>query len=203
MPSFHRDLVAGNAVSALAFLTQAPALDAVYVPIGLGSGICAMLAARDALQLPTRVIGVVSDRAPGMALSFEAQRLTPHPASTRIADGLACSTPHPEAFDHVLRGVERIVRVTDDEVEVAMRAYFSDTHNVAEGAAAAGLAAILQDQGHVAGKRIGVVHTGSNIDATVFARVLAGGAAGSCPDGAQINSPGQRPGELHEKAREP
>jgi threonine dehydratase len=114
MPSYHHDLVAGNAVSALDFLTHAPVLDAVYVPIGLGSGICAMMAARDALQRSTRIIGVVSDRAPGMALSFEARRLISHAVSTRIADGLACSTPHPEALDHILRGVDRIVRVSDD-----------------------------------------------------------------------------------------
>jgi threonine dehydratase len=172
VPSFHADLVAGNAVSALTFLAAAPVLDAVYVPIGLGSGICAMMAARDALRLPTGVVGVVSDRAPGMALSFAARRLTSHPVSTRIADGLACSTPHPEALEHILNGVERIVGVSDDEVESAMRAYFSDTHNVAEGAAAAGLAGVLRDHDAVAGKRIGVVFTGGNVDADVFARVL-------------------------------
>jgi threonine dehydratase len=177
MPSFHHDLVAGNAVSALDFLNAAPTLDAVYVPIGLGSGICAMMAARDALQRSTRIIGVVSERAPGIALSFEARRLISHPVSTRIADGLACSTPHPEALDHILRGVDRIVRVSDDEVESAMRAYFTDTHNVAEGAAGAGLAGVLRDREAAAGKRIGVVCTGGNVDAAVFARVLTGGAA--------------------------
>lgn len=173
VPSFHHDLVAGNAVSALDFLTAAPTLDAVYVPIGLGSGICAMMAARDALQSPTRIIGVVSDRAPGMAMSFEARRLVSHAVSTRIADGLACSTPNPEAFEHVMRGVERIIRVTDEDVESAMRAYFSDTHNIAEGAAGAGLAAVLRDRDAVAGKRVGVVLTGGNVDTAIFMRVLA------------------------------
>ncbi len=173
VPSFHADLVLGNAVSALAFLQHAPALERVYVPIGLGSGIGAMLAARDALGLATKIVGVASEKAPGIALSFEARALRTHPATTRIADGLACSTPHPEALAHILRGAERIVRVTDDEVEAAMRAYFSDTHNVAEGAAGAGLAAVLQERTEVAGKRIGVVFTGGNVDADVFARVLA------------------------------
>lgn len=177
IPSFHHDLVAGNAVSALAFMQAAPALDAVYVPIGLGSGICAMLAARDALRLPTRIIGVVADRAPGMALSFEARKAVSHAVSPTIADGLACSTPHPEAFAHVLRGAERVVRVTDEEIESAMRAYFSDTHNAAEGAAAAGLAGVLRERDAVAGQRIGVVCTGGNVDTAVFAHVLAGGNA--------------------------
>lgn len=172
VPSFHGDLVLGNAVSALAFLQSAPALDRVYVPVGLGSGICAMLAARDALGLATKIVGVVSENAPGIALSFEARRLVTHPATTRIADGLACSTPNADALAHILRGVGRIVRVSDAEVEAGMRTYFSDTHNVAEGAAGAGLAAVLQEHPSLVGQRIGVVFTGGNVDAAVFARVL-------------------------------
>jgi threonine dehydratase len=175
VPSFHHDLVAGNAVSALEFLATSPALDAVYVPIGLGSGICAMMAARDALQRPTRIIGVVSASAPGMALSFEARHLVSHAVSTRIADGLACSTPHAGALEHILQGVDRVIRVADEDVESAMRAFFSDTHNVAEGAAGAALAGVLDDREAVAGKRIGAVFTGGNVDAAVFARVLADG----------------------------
>jgi threonine dehydratase len=175
VPSFHRDLVLGNAGSALAFLRAAPSLDAVCVPIGLGSGICALLAARAALGVRTEVIGVVADRAPAMALSFAAQALVRHPAATRIADGLACSTPDPEAFALIRQGAAGIVRVGEDEIEAAMRAYFADTHNVAEGAAAAALAAVLQQRDRVAGRRIGVVCTGGNVDAAVFARVLGAG----------------------------
>lgn len=178
MPSFAPELVLGVAGSALAFLRQAPPLDAVYVPIGLGSGICAMLAARDALGLRTPVVGVVSAEAPAYARSFAAGRPVSVPATTRLADGLACSTPHPAALAVIAARVERIVEVTDDEVAAAMRAYFVDTHNVAEGAAAAGLAAILQDRARVAGRRIGVVLTGGNVDAAVFARVLEDGGAG-------------------------
>jgi threonine dehydratase len=172
VPSFHPDLVAGNAVSAWEFLKAAPALNAVYVPIGLGSGICAMMAARDALRLPTRIIGVASEGAPGIALSFEARRIVTHPVSTRIADGLACSTPHPDALEHILRGVERVVRVSDEEIEAGIRGYFSDTHNVAEGSAGAGLAAVWREREIIAGKKIGVVLTGGNVDTAVFARVL-------------------------------
>lgn len=173
VPSFHGDLVRGNAVSMINFLRNVPALDCVYIPIGMGSGVCALLAARDALGLPTRIVGVASEHAPAIALSFEAKRVIQHAAATRIADGLACSTPNGEALECILNGVERIVRVSDDETERAMRAYYSDTHNVAEGAAGAGLAAVIRDRKSVSGKRIGVVCTGGNVDAAAFARILA------------------------------
>lgn len=171
VPSFHPDLVAGNTASTLHFLRTAPALDVVYVPIGLGSGICAMIAARDALGLATKIVGVVSDRAPAAALSFEAHRLITHPVTTRIADGMACSTPHPDALAIFERGVDRIVQVTDEEVESAIRALLEDTHNLAEGAGAASLAAVLQDRARVAGRTVGIVLTGGNIDRAVLARV--------------------------------
>ena len=172
VPSYHRDLAWGNAVSTLNFLQNTPPLDTVYVSIGLGSGICAMIAARDALGLPTKIVGVATELTPAIALSFAAKKVIAHPVSTRIADGMACSTPNADAFQHILRGVERIVVVTDDEAEAAMRAYFTDTHNVAEGAAGAGLAAVLQEKSIHAGQRIGVVFTGGNVDKSVFARVL-------------------------------
>jgi threonine dehydratase len=175
IPSFHRDLVVGNAVSMVSFLRGAPPLDVVYIPIGLGSGICALMSARDGLGLPTRIVGVAAERAPAIALSFEARRLVSHAAATRIADGMACSTPSAEALGSILGGVERVALVSDDEIEAGMRAYFSDTHNVAEGASGAALAALLRDRGSIAGKRVGVVLTGGNVDARDFARVLAAG----------------------------
>jgi threonine dehydratase len=173
VPSYHRDLACGCAVSALGFLRSAPPLDSVYVPIGMGSGICSMIAARDALGLATRIIGVASAQAPAIALSFSARRIVVHPAATRIADGMACSTPSTEALEIILAGAERVVTVPDDETESAMRAYFSDTHNVAEGAAGAALAAILSERGSVSGRRVGVLFTGGNVDAGTFSRVLA------------------------------
>jgi threonine dehydratase len=173
VPSFHRDLVCGNAVSALDFLRNAPELARVYVPIGLGSGICAMMAARDALRMNTKVVGVASESAPAIALSFASGKLMAHAVSTRIADGLACSTPNAEALELILRGVERVVSVSDAEVEGAMRAYFTDTHNVAEGAAGAALAAVLKEKQANAGVRVGVVFTGGNVDRAMFARVLS------------------------------
>jgi len=174
MGAYHRDLAWGNAVSMLNFLRRTPPLEAVYISTGMGSGICALIAARDALRLPTRIVGVVSGGAPALSLSFEAGRPVQHAVTTRIADGLACSTPNAEALGHILRGAERVVRSTDDEVEAAMRACFSDTHNVAEGAAGAALAAILREREAVAGRRIGFVLSGGNVDTGTFARVLAG-----------------------------
>jgi threonine dehydratase len=175
VPAYHRDLAMGNAVSMARFLRSAPPLDCVYIPIGMGSGICALMAARDALGLTTRIIGVAAERAPAIALSFESKALVTHAADTRIADGMACSTPSGEALELILGGAERIVCVSDDEIEAAMRAYFSDTHNVAEGAAGAALAAILKERGSVAGRRVGVVLTGGNVDADAFSRILAAG----------------------------
>lgn len=174
IPSFHRDLVVGIAVSTLDFMTLAPAMERVYVPIGLGSGICAMIAARDALGLTTRIVGVASEQAPAIALSFERRVLITHPASTRIADGMACSTPVSQALDPILNAVEKIVTVSDDEVEKAMRAYFSDTHNVAEGAAGAALAAVMKERASNNGCRVGVVLTGGNVDTETFGKILLG-----------------------------
>jgi threonine dehydratase len=170
MPAYHTDLARGNAVSMVNFLRSVPALHSLYLPIGMGSGICAAVAARDVLGLTTRIVGVASDRAPAIALSFASGSVVTHAVSTRIADGMACSTPSADALKLIRAGVERIVRVTDEEAEAAMRAYFSDTHNVAEGAAG-----VLRDRDAVAGRRIGVVFTGGNVDADVFARVLAAG----------------------------
>jgi len=174
MPSFAPELVTGVAVSALDFLQNTPPLDTVYVPIGLGSGICAMLAARAALGLNVKIVGVCAADAPAIALSFAAGRVVAHPATTRLADGLACSTPHADALVQIRQGVERIVQVSELGIAAAMRLAFTATHNVLEGAAAAGLAAVLQDRDAVAGRRIGLVLTGGNVDAAVFARVLVG-----------------------------
>ncbi|MEP6919118.1 MAG: threonine dehydratase, partial [Acidobacteriota bacterium] len=174
VPSFDPLLVRGVASYALELFGEAPDLDTLYVPIGLGSGICGAIAARDALGLRARIVGVVSASAPAYARSLELGRLVSHDVSTRIADGMACRTPVPEALDAIRAGAERIVVVTDDEIEEAMRALFADTHTVVEGAGAAGLAAMLQDRDRLAGRPVGIVISGANVDAEPFARVLAG-----------------------------
>lgn len=172
LPSYHPHLVSGVGTYALEFLRAVPDLDAVYVPIGLGSGICGMIAARNALGLSTRVIGVVSTGAPAYALSAVAGRPVSHPVTTRIADGMACRTPLAEPLEIIMHGAERIVQVSDAELEEAMRAYFTDTHNVAEGAGAAALAALMQEREQMRGRNVGVVLSGGNVDRDVFARVL-------------------------------
>lgn len=177
MPAFHGDLVRGVASYCLEFLRGAPPLDVVYVPIGLGSGIAAMIAARDALGLATEVVGVVSAHAPAYALSFAQRRAVAHPVSTRIADGMACSTPDPQALEIIWAGAARIVAVSDDEVEAAMRLLFETTHNVAEGAGAAALAAAVQERHLLPGLRVGVVLSGGNVDRALYAGVLAAGEA--------------------------
>lgn len=171
VPSYHKLLVTGVATAALEFLSTTPLLDTVYVPIGMGSGISAMIAVRDALGLSTKVVGVVSSHAPAFALSFAAGRVVEHPAATRIADGVACRCPPASSVSIVCSGADRILEVTDDEVEEAMRALFADTHNVAEGAGAVGLAGLLKDRPQ-GGARVGTVLGGGNVDSEVFAQVL-------------------------------
>lgn len=184
LPAFHRDLVAGVGTYALELFRAEPALDTVYVPIGMGSGACGVLAARDALGLATEVVGVVSAHAPAYARSLASGRVESHPAETVLADGMACRTPVPEAIAGLRSGgdrlgLARVVEVTDAEVAEAMRALFVDTHNAAEGAGAAALAALLQERDRapelVRGRRAAVVLCGGNVDADRFARVLAGG----------------------------
>jgi threonine dehydratase len=172
VPSFHPLLVRGVGTYSLELLRAVPDLDTIYVPIGLGSGICGTIAARQALGLKGEVVGVVSAHAPAYALSFEQRRMVEHPVTTRIADGMACRTPEPDALDLLWRHMARMVQVTDTEVEHAMRLMFTATHNVAEGAGAAGLAAALQEKDRLQGRRVAVILCGANVDHDVFARVL-------------------------------
>lgn len=172
-PAFHPDLMRGAATYALELFRAVAGLDTVYVPIGMGSGICGLIRTRDLLGLKTRIVGVVSTEAPAMALSVEAGRVVTTETARTFADGMACRVPDPEALAIVRAGADRIVRVTDDEVAVALRAYWTDTHNLAEGAGAAALAALLQERGRMQGKRVGVILTGGNIDLAVARKVLA------------------------------
>lgn len=171
-PSFHPLLVRGVGTYAVELFRAVPELDTVYVPVGLGSGICGVIAARDALGLGTRVVAVVSERAPAFALSYEQGRIVSHDVTTRVADGMACRTPVEAALAIARRGAERVVRVSDDEVESAMRALFSDTHNTAEGGGAAALAALLQEKKRMRGRKVAVVLSGGNVDSSLFAAVL-------------------------------
>lgn len=178
VPSFDEQLIRGVASYSLELFRAVPDLDTFYVPIGLGSGICGAIAARDALGLPVRIVAVVAAAAPAYAQSLASGTPVSHAATTRIADGMACRTPVPEALDTIRKGIARVVQVTDDEIEGAMRAVFDDTHNVAEGAAAASLAALLKERDRVRGRQVAIVLTGANVDAATFGRILCGGLAG-------------------------
>jgi threonine dehydratase len=172
VPSFHPDLVRGVASCWIEFFEQAQP-DVVLVPIGQGSGICACAAARAYAGAASRIVGVVSAHATAYLDSFAAGRVIEAPVSTQLADGMACRVPDEQALAIIRREVDQIIAVTDDEVAEAMRIYFSDTHNVAEGAGAAPLAAALKQRDAFAGRSLGLALTGGNVDRAVFARVLA------------------------------
>jgi threonine dehydratase len=172
VPSFDWTLVRGVASWALELFAQAGALDRLYVPIGLGSGICGAIAARDALGLATQIVGVVAERAPAYALSVARGEPVATATAETLADGLAVRVPDAEALGEIRRGVERVIQVSEAEIRASIRHYFTDTHNVAEGAAAAALAALLRERERVGGLRVGLVLTGSNIDAEPFVAAL-------------------------------
>lgn len=174
VPSFHRDLVCGVATYALELFRAAPPLDTVYVPIGLGSGICGTIAVRDALGLSTKVVGVVSTEAPAYALSFAAGKVVATNSADTMADGMAVRGPDAEALKLILKGADRIVKVSDAEIATAMRAYYEDTHQLTEGAGAASLAALMQERDRLSGKRVGLILSGGNIDRPLYLRTLAG-----------------------------
>jgi threonine dehydratase len=164
VPAFHPDLVLGVATYALELLRKADDLDILYVPIGQGSGICGCILARDLLGRRTEIVGVQSTEAPSYALSFAAGVVVTTETSTTRADGIATRIPDADALAIIRKGASRVIQVTDDEIAVAMRVYWTDTHNLAEGAGAAALAAALQEKKKLAGKRVGLVLSGGNID---------------------------------------
>lgn len=178
-PSFHPDLVRGVSTYAHELLTEVADLHTVYVPVGMGSGIFGLVTVRDLLGLDTRIVGVVSTEAPAYARTFEAGKVVETNEARTFADGVACRVPDPQAAALIAEGVERFVEVPDEEVAEAIRALFADTHNVAEGAGAIALAALMADlraagPARFDGRPVAVIQTGGNIDAPVLAEVLAG-----------------------------
>jgi threonine dehydratase len=174
VPPFHPQLIRGVSSYALELFTAVGDIDTVYVPIGCGSGICSLITTRDALGLGTKIVGVVSDRAQTVKLSFESGRLIETESADTFADGVAVRVPVQDAFDIYSKGAERIVAVSDDEVASAMRLYYRATHNVAEGAGAAPLAALVKESAQMAGKKVSVILTGGNIDTDWYTQILQG-----------------------------
>jgi threonine dehydratase len=173
VPSFHEWLLAGAATYSLELLRAVADIDIVYVPIGMGSGICGMAAAREALQRRIEIVGVVSERAPAYYDSLREGRPVERPAETELADGLACRAAAPDALDIIRRHVARVVKVSEAAVAAGMAILFDDTHNVVEGAGAAALAAALAERAQLRGKRVAVVVSGGNVDRAVYAKVIA------------------------------
>ena len=174
VPPFHPELVRGVATYAYELFLAVPDMDTLYVPIGCGSGICGCIAARDALGRSTKIVGVVSDRATAAKQSFEAGRAIETADARTFADGVAVRVPVPDALAIYGKGAERIVAVSDDAVADAIRVYFDDTHNLAEGAGALPLAALMQERDAMAGRKVGVILCGGNIDASWFQTVMQG-----------------------------
>jgi threonine dehydratase len=174
IPSFHRDLVTGVATYALELLRAVEGLDAVYVGVGMGSGICGLITVRDLLGLKTEIIGVCAAKAPATALSFAAGRAVKTASAQSFADGVATREPNAEAIAAICRGAARIVEVPEDAIAEAMRIYFDDTHQVVEGAGAVPLAALLQERGKMANKNVAVVLSGGNIEHKRYSQVLSG-----------------------------
>lgn len=173
LKSYHPLLVAGVGTYALELFGAVPDLDAVYVPIGLGSGICGVIAARDAVGSKADVIGVVAENAPAYALSFEAAKPVSTNTADTMADGMACRIPVPGALDVIRAGAAGVVRVSEAEIKAAMRHYFTDTHNVAEGAGAAPLAGLLKERDRWQGRKVGLILSGGNVDRPVYQAVLS------------------------------
>ena len=173
VPSFHPDLLRGVATYWWEFLRAVPQLQVAYVPIGQGSGACSAIAAKQALGHGVRIVGVVSRHATTYADSIAAGRVVEASVTTQLADGMACRVADQGALDILAPHLDHVVQVSDDEVAAAMRHIFTDTHNVAEGAGAAAFAAALQEKNQLAGLNIGLALTGGNVDAPVFAEVLA------------------------------
>jgi len=173
-PSYHPWLVRGVATYAAELFDEAGALDAVYVPIGMGSGISGLIAVRDLLGLPTEIVGVVAAGAPAYKLSFESDAVVATSSARTFADGMAGREPNPEALAYIRRGAARVLALGDDEIADAVRLLYRATHNLAEGAGAAALAGLLKERGRMADKRCGVILCGGNIDAPIMAEILAG-----------------------------
>ncbi len=174
VPSFHRELVKGVATYAHELFESHDDLDVVYVPIGMGSGICGLITVRDLLGLKTEIVGVVAENAPAFALSFGAGHPVQTNSAQTFADGVACRDPPAEALKIVMTGASRVVRVSEDEIAEAIRIYYTTTHNLAEGAGAAPLAALMKEKARYAGKRVGLILSGGNIDLPALAQILRG-----------------------------
>jgi threonine dehydratase len=174
VPPFHRDLACGVGTYALELFRAAGELDAVYVPVGMGSGVASLLTVRDLLGLDCEIVGVVSQGAPSTALSVAAGHVVSTESAATFADGVACRQPDADAIATMLDGGARIVTVSEDAIADAMRTLHRTTHNTAEPAGAVALAGLMSERAVRAGQRVAVVLSGGNVDMPMLAEVLGG-----------------------------
>lgn len=173
IPSFAVELAHGVATYGMELLTASPDIETLYVPIGLGSGITGCIAAREALGLKTEIVGVVAENAPAYALSFAKGEAVSTNSADTFADGLACRVPAADAVPIICRHAARVITVSEDEIRAAIRLYFSATHNLVEGAGAAALAGLMQERAAMAGKTVGIVLSGGNIDRALYQEIFS------------------------------
>lgn len=174
VPPFHPDLVLGVATYALELFSAVPELDVIYVPVGMGSGICGVIRVRDLLGLHTTVVGVVADGAPATALSFDAGEVVSTLHIDTFLEGVACRSPDADAIAAILAGAERVVRITDQDAAAAVRTLLACTHNLPEPTGALALAAALAERDSLRSRRVAVIQTGGNMDADRLAMILGG-----------------------------
>jgi threonine dehydratase len=174
VPSYHRDLVLGVATCASELFSAVKYLDVVYVPVGMGTGICGLIGVRDLLGLDTEIVGVVSERAPATALSFAAREVVTTERADTFVDGVATRSPDREALGVMWSGASRILTVSEDEAAAAMRTLFGTTHNLAEPAGALALAGMTAESDRLTGRRVAIIQTGGNVDAALLLQVLGG-----------------------------
>jgi len=173
VPSFEIALAQGVATYGIELLTAAPDIETLYVPIGLGSGITGCIAAREALRLKTEIVGVVAENAPAYALTFAKGEAVSTNSADTFADGLACRVPAAGAVPIVCQYASRVITVSEDEIRAAIRLYYTATHNLVEGAGAAALAALMQEHTAMAGRTVGVVLSGGNIDRALYQEIIS------------------------------
>ncbi len=173
VPSFSAWLLHGVGTYGMELFSEVPDLDTVYVPIGQGSGICSVIAARDALGVKADVVGVVAENAASYALSFEAKQAVSTNSADTLADGMACRVPDAAALEMIWAGADRVITLSEDEILDAMAIYFKDTHNASEGAGAAPLAGLIKEKDKMQGKKVGLILSGGNADREIFSQALA------------------------------
>ena len=147
-------------------------VDAIFVPIGMGSGLCGVITAFRALSPETKIYGVQAEGAPSHYLSWQAGHVVETAQANTFADGVATRCPSPLLLDIMLKGVDEIVLVSDEEIKDAIRLLWRTTHNLAEGAGAAATAATIKLREQLRGQTVVNIMSGGNLDTETLRQIL-------------------------------